>query len=439
MPGANWAQPTTGTAYASVPADILALATDAVSLFQNAGLGSNLPAYAIRFNAAAFRLEVTPGGGTSPTDWRGLACYSVWNDCGAATFSSANQFTVSGNQTAVFTVGRRVQLLDSSTLTGTVTAASFSTPNTTVTVALDAGSLSSHLSDVLVSVNDAGALAVPQLPARAMAWDAQAITVSGTSFPAWTPGALYDCTNTSAAAGTLPNGSGVAITAAPGYCLSLKASGSAPVTLSASTTSSCTDTIDGQASLVLYPGDEASLYLAAVGLWRNRATQYARPSMPSVARAANATLTVTADGGTTQRVGATCTLTLPQTGNGAGKARDGVAIAFLVTAGATTLTIARAGSDTIAGNSSLTINAQWSGVTLKSDGAGHWDIVGLTGAGAIGSAAAKAASNTGLGTLASVSGTVGTGDLAIFADAAGTVGDGGSPWAYSIPVAMVFG
>ena len=37
------------------------------------------------------------------------------------------------------------------------------------------------------------------------------------------------------------------------------------------------------------------------------------------------------------------------------------------------------------------------------------------------------------------SGTVGTGDLAIFADAAGTVGDGGSPWAYSITVAMVFG
>jgi hypothetical protein len=439
MPGANWAQPTTGTAYASVPADILALATDAVSLFQNAGLGSNLPAYAIRFNAAAFRLEVTPGGGSSPTDWRGLACYTPWNDCGAATYSSANQFLVSGNQTALFTVGRRVQLLDSATLTGTVTAASFSTPNTLVTVALDTGSLSTHLSDVLVSVTDAAALAMPQLPARAMAWDAVAIAVSGTSFPAWTQGALYDCTNTSAAAGTLPNGSGAAIAATPGYCLSFKASGSAPVTLSASTTSSCTDTIDGQAAIVLYPGDEVSLYLAAVGMWRNRAMQHARPSMPSVARAANATLTVTADGGTLQRVSGTCTLTLPQTGSGAGKARDGMEIAFLVTAGATTLTIARGGTDTIAGNTSLTVNAQWSGLTLKSDGAGHWDIVGLTGAGAIGSAAAKAASNTGLATLASVSGTVGTGDVAVFTDTSGTIGDGGSPWTYSIPVAIVLG
>jgi hypothetical protein len=285
---------------------------------------------------------------------------------------------------------------------------------------------------------DPAGTAVPTLPTRAMAWDSQVVTVTGTSFPSWTQGALYDCTNTSAASGTIPASSGSAIAATAGYALSVKNSGTSIVTLTAPTASGATDTIDGQAALTLYPGDIAELYVAGVGLWRNRSMQRARPSLPPVTRSASATLT-SADFGTEQRVGATATLTLMQTGSTSGKAPAGTQIAFLVTAASTTLTIARAGSDTIAGQTSLTVTSQWTGVVLQSDGSGHWDIVGLMGAGALGSAAAKSASDNTKASLASVSGTFTAGDVILAADTGGTVTDGGSPWAYGIPAAIALG
>lgn len=76
----------------------------------------------------------------------------------APTFVSATSFTVAGDQTQIFQVGRRVRTTNTggvvySTITGSV----FSTPNTTVTVRNDSGVLDSGLSLVsygLISVLD---------------------------------------------------------------------------------------------------------------------------------------------------------------------------------------------------------------------------------------------------------------------------------------------
>ena len=76
-------------------------------------------------------------------------------------FASATSFTVAGDVTALYHAGRRLRLTDSSTLYGTIVAASYSAPNTTVTVLLDSGTLSASLSGVAVSLLSATDHAVP--------------------------------------------------------------------------------------------------------------------------------------------------------------------------------------------------------------------------------------------------------------------------------------
>jgi len=68
------------------------------------------------------------------------------------TYVNAAQFTVTGNQTAVYTVGRRVRTLNTGgTFYGTITASVY-TSLTTVTVTLDSGSLDSGLSEADVGI-----------------------------------------------------------------------------------------------------------------------------------------------------------------------------------------------------------------------------------------------------------------------------------------------
>lgn len=64
------------------------------------------------------------------------------------TYVSATQFTVTGNQTGIFSVGRRVKaMVSAGAVYGTITASAF-TSLTTVTVALDSGNLDSGVSEV---------------------------------------------------------------------------------------------------------------------------------------------------------------------------------------------------------------------------------------------------------------------------------------------------
>ena len=72
------------------------------------------------------------------------------DDGGTPTFVSATQFTLSGDKTAIFHVDRRIKCYGTTmgTLYGYITASTFASPNTTVTVSLDSGSLTSNLSRV---------------------------------------------------------------------------------------------------------------------------------------------------------------------------------------------------------------------------------------------------------------------------------------------------
>lgn len=76
--------------------------------------------------------------------------WQMWGD--TPTYVSATQFTVPGNLTSRYTVGRRVRAsVTAGTVYGTITASAF-TSLTTVTVALDSGSLDSGLSEVDVGI-----------------------------------------------------------------------------------------------------------------------------------------------------------------------------------------------------------------------------------------------------------------------------------------------
>lgn len=68
------------------------------------------------------------------------------------TQASATTFLVATDVTAIYTAGRRIKCNDSSTLYGYVVSSSFSSPNTTVTVSLDSGSLTGSLSSVALGL-----------------------------------------------------------------------------------------------------------------------------------------------------------------------------------------------------------------------------------------------------------------------------------------------
>lgn len=67
------------------------------------------------------------------------------------TYVGATQFSVTGDQTAIYTVGRPIRIADSSTLYGQITASSYSTV-TTVTVSLITGSLSVSITAVALGL-----------------------------------------------------------------------------------------------------------------------------------------------------------------------------------------------------------------------------------------------------------------------------------------------
>lgn len=72
---------------------------------------------------------------------------------GTATYISSTQFSVTGDQTAIFSTGRRLQTTNSGgTIYSTITTGVYSAGITTVTVVSDAGGLDSGLSVVLYGV-----------------------------------------------------------------------------------------------------------------------------------------------------------------------------------------------------------------------------------------------------------------------------------------------
>ena len=79
---------------------------------------------------------------------------ACWIDLGdTPTRTSDTQFTVVGDQTAQYTVGRRIRITDTSTLYGVITVSAYTTL-TTVTVSLDSGAVTTPTA-VAVGILDA--------------------------------------------------------------------------------------------------------------------------------------------------------------------------------------------------------------------------------------------------------------------------------------------
>jgi hypothetical protein len=80
-----------------------------------------------------------------------------WCDLGhVPTYVSATSFAIPTDVTAYYTVGRRIRVYGPimGTFYGNITASAYSSPNTTVTVVLDSGALTSNLSRVDLAFTD---------------------------------------------------------------------------------------------------------------------------------------------------------------------------------------------------------------------------------------------------------------------------------------------
>lgn len=91
--------------------------------------------------------------------------YSQWLSNGLTpTYISTASFSVPGDETSRFHVGRRIKaIVSAGTFYGTIRAASYASSVTTVTVTLDSGDLDSGLSTVYESVIGASNTSVPAL------------------------------------------------------------------------------------------------------------------------------------------------------------------------------------------------------------------------------------------------------------------------------------
>jgi hypothetical protein len=84
-----------------------------------------------------------------------------WTDLGnTPTYVSTTSFSLTGDQTSIYTVGRRAKLFDSVVRYGTISSSVY-TSLTTVTVTLDSGTLSISLSAVAVSIITPSSNALP--------------------------------------------------------------------------------------------------------------------------------------------------------------------------------------------------------------------------------------------------------------------------------------
>lgn len=111
-----------------------------------------------------------------PTARQMMASVAAWYQAAqwinynlAITYISGTQFSVAGNQTSLYQVGRRVQATDGSTsVYGTITASTFSTL-TTITVSWDSGVLQTGVTIVYLGIISASNTSLPPLTSTAFA------------------------------------------------------------------------------------------------------------------------------------------------------------------------------------------------------------------------------------------------------------------------------
>ena len=84
-----------------------------------------------------------------------------WHNWGhTTTYASGTSFTIASDETAIYTAARRIRAVGSSTGTiyGVISSSTYSSPNTTVNITWDSGSLSSETLAVSVSMLDVNGL-----------------------------------------------------------------------------------------------------------------------------------------------------------------------------------------------------------------------------------------------------------------------------------------
>src|SRR6478735_5645764 len=102
-----------------------------------------------------------------------------WTNWGhVPTRTSGTTFTVPGDLTAIYHVGRRLKVTGSATGYCTISVTSFGSPNTTVTVVMDTGSLPVTLSAVYLSAIPYTNTNVPQVTVAASETQAGAVELA---------------------------------------------------------------------------------------------------------------------------------------------------------------------------------------------------------------------------------------------------------------------
>ena len=115
-----------------------------------------------------------------------------WFDFGdTVSRASATTFKIASDVTSRFAANRRILCYDSSTLYGTVVSSSYSAPDTTITLELDSGSLSTSLSSVALAKLRPSSTSIPSSFGRKSADIASADTTNIT-----TAGDFVDITGT---------------------------------------------------------------------------------------------------------------------------------------------------------------------------------------------------------------------------------------------------
>lgn len=107
-----------------------------------------------------------------------------WKAGPAPTFVSTTSFTLAGDQTTTFTVGRRIKTTNSGgTIYSTILTSAFVTV-TTITVANDAGNLDSGLSAISYGILSAANSSIPSLKLTAGAWTLSNTVTTSAAFTA---------------------------------------------------------------------------------------------------------------------------------------------------------------------------------------------------------------------------------------------------------------
>lgn len=94
------------------------------------------------------------------TQWQD-AEWMDWGD--APSYASATTFKIDSDVTSRYQVGRRLKLYDASTLYALITASSYSSPDTTVTISLDSGSTSASLTSVAIAILSPTNTSIPSI------------------------------------------------------------------------------------------------------------------------------------------------------------------------------------------------------------------------------------------------------------------------------------